>query len=59
VTVDDASMLTLWNDKGKKIAQDCVSDGLLMTAAIEPKFGNQVVVGGIDTKLHLYEINKK
>mmetsp|Transcript_12483 Transcript_12483/g.8704 ORF Transcript_12483/g.8704 Transcript_12483/m.8704 type:complete len:91 (+) Transcript_12483:380-652(+) len=30
-----------------------------MAAAIEPKNGNLVVVGGIDTKLQLYEINKK
>lgn len=59
VTVDDMSRVSLWSAKtGKKIVSETASNGLLMTATIEPRNGKFLICGGIDTKLHLYEINK-
>ena len=59
MTVDDLSRLTLYKDgQDKPIVQETVSNGMLVTAAIEPRMGQHVLCGGIDTKLSLYHINK-
>jgi hypothetical protein len=59
VTVDESGRLAIWNSKkGAKIAEEPkVTNGLLMTVAIEQKEGKLVACGGIDTKLHLFSIN--
>ena len=48
------------NDKGAAVmlAQESTSSAL-NTVAIEPKFGNLLLCGGIDTKLSLYDINRE
>ena len=45
-------------DTPPPIVQETASNGLLQTVAIEPRLGQQILCGGIDTKLCLFSINK-
>lgn len=60
ITVDDLSRITLYNtSKDTPIVQEPVSHGLLACAAIEPRQGQLILSGGIETKLWVHSINKK
>ncbi len=58
-TVDESGRLALWDaKKGAKIVEESkVTNGLLMTCAIESREGRLIACGGIDTKLHIFSIN--
>jgi hypothetical protein len=51
--------LAVWDAaKGNKLFEEPrVTNGLLMTCAIESREGKLVACGGIDTKLHIFQIN--
>ena len=60
ITVDDASNFRLWDSKKGTLLheENQVSNGTLATCAFEPIEGNLMVCGGIDGKLHVYQIVK-
>lgn len=61
ITVDDSAQMRLWDAKrGVMIAEEPrFSNGLLATCAIEPSEGRIVACGGIDGKVHLFQVNKE
>jgi hypothetical protein len=59
VTVDEDSVLKLYKgDSAVPVLQETVSNGRMATVAIEPRTGQLVLCGGINTKLYLFSINK-
>jgi hypothetical protein len=59
VTVDDLSRLSVYRSgKDEPIVQETVTKGRLSCVAIEPRQGQHVLCGSIDTKLTLFNINR-
>lgn len=58
-TVDEHGRLAIWDTKKgvKHCEESKVTNGLLMTCAIEQREAKLVACGGIDTKLHIFSIN--
>ena len=62
VTVDESSHLKLWetnsafNSVSIKSSEGPISNGAMATCAIDPIEGKFVACGGIDGKLHIYQL---
>ena len=59
VSVDDGATLKVWDsNKVALIAEEPrFSNGSMQTCAIEPTEGRLVACGGLDGKVHIYEVN--
>lgn len=62
VTVDESSHLKLWetnsafNTVSIKASEGPISNGAMATCAIDPIEGKFVACGGIDGKLHIFQL---